>query len=94
VVATAGSAASPPEPNGTRCRQPLVVCASQRVGSITETSLSTWLAVYNVCVAGSRLTISGSAPVWIVGGLSVAQPDGSLPLQAFVSTTMTESSFW
>ena len=31
--------------SGTGCRQPLVVCALQRVASITETSLSTSLAV-------------------------------------------------
>ncbi len=80
--------------SGARCRQPLVVCALQRVASITETSLSTWLAVYSVWVCESRRTISGSAPVWISGGFSVPHPDGSGPLQRFVLITLSASSFW
>ena len=79
---------------GAGCRQPLIVSALQRDASMTETSLSTWLAVYSVWVCASRRTISGSVPVWISGGLSVAHPARWVPLHMFVSITSSASSFW
>jgi len=77
-----------------RGRQPVLVSALQRSASITETVLSTWFAVYRVCVVVLTAMASGSLPVWIVGGSRDAQAALWVPLQTRISMTDRVSSFW